>query len=326
VAGRWRRRAGRAGRLRGGAHHRRGAETAFLPSGRPVRKDSITVLAPARAPSGSCQSRCRRETTRADPRERQRRLGAKCELKLRHLRLHADVFTCRTTDFTCTYSPASSRSSRPLRGGKTSEAVIAASSMVRRRSSWRPSRRVSIRRRWLFGSNSHRRHVDGSSTGGSLRTARRLGRHRPSGCSGADASSSGRTGWRWKKDRLERHGGAGGVALLLVVLGPSFGELPAPDDEPQDLRGREGTRWRSKIGFDQATGKLSDEDYAMLGGTQALDALRAEDRPRPRRPRSGHCGARPGHPGTGFLGQHMPAPRAAARDGCNLLLHLRLRA
>ena len=127
-----------------------------------------------------------------------------------------------------------------------------------------------------------------------------------------------------------------GVALLLVVLGPLISRELVPalvDDEPQDLEETpKGIALSAlkEIEFDQATGKLSDEDYAMLKGkytAQALDALRAEDvQPRPRRPRSGHRGARPGHPGTGFLGQHMPALRTAARDGCDLLFHLRLRA
>lgn len=50
--------------------------------------------------------------------ERQLRCTCGCTL---------DVFTCRTTDFTCTYSPAMHREVLALYGqGKTSEAVIAA--------------------------------------------------------------------------------------------------------------------------------------------------------------------------------------------------------
>lgn len=77
-----------------------------------------------------------------------------------------------------------------------------------------------------------------------------------------------------------------GVALLLVVLGPLISReavAPIVDDEPQDLEEtRKGIALSAlkEIEFDQATGKLSDEDYAMLKGkytAQALEALRAED-------------------------------------------------
>jgi len=74
-----------------------------------------------------------------------------------------------------------------------------------------------------------------------------------------------------------------GVALLLVVLGPLISREQVPaivDDEPQDLEETpKGIALSAlkEIEFDQATGKLSDEDYAMLKGkytAQALDALR----------------------------------------------------
>lgn len=77
-----------------------------------------------------------------------------------------------------------------------------------------------------------------------------------------------------------------GLALLLVVLGPLISREPVPaivDDEPQDLEETpKGIALSAlkEIEFDQATGKLSDEDYAMLKGkytAQALQALRAED-------------------------------------------------
>ena len=77
-----------------------------------------------------------------------------------------------------------------------------------------------------------------------------------------------------------------GVALLLVVLGPLISREVVPsivDDEPQDLEETpKGIALSAlkEIEFDQATGKLSDEDYAMLKGkytAQALQALRAED-------------------------------------------------
>ena len=77
-----------------------------------------------------------------------------------------------------------------------------------------------------------------------------------------------------------------GLALLLVVLGPLISREPVPaivDDEPEDLEETpKGIALSAlkEIEFDQATGKLSDEDYAMLKGkytAQALQALRAED-------------------------------------------------
>ena len=77
-----------------------------------------------------------------------------------------------------------------------------------------------------------------------------------------------------------------GIALLLVVLGPLISRELVPalvDDEPQDLEETpKGIALSAlkEIEFDQATGKLSDEDYAMLKGkytAQALEALRAED-------------------------------------------------
>lgn len=77
-----------------------------------------------------------------------------------------------------------------------------------------------------------------------------------------------------------------GVALLLVVLGPLISREVVPaivDDEPQDLEETpKGIALSAlkEIEFDQATGKLSDEDYAMLKGkytAQALEALRIED-------------------------------------------------
>ena len=76
------------------------------------------------------------------------------------------------------------------------------------------------------------------------------------------------------------------MALLLVVLGPLISREVVPsivDDEPQDLEETpKGIALSAlkEIEFDQATGKLSDEDYAMLKGkytAQALQALRAED-------------------------------------------------
>jgi hypothetical protein len=79
-----------------------------------------------------------------------------------------------------------------------------------------------------------------------------------------------------------------GVALLLVVLGPLISREAIPaivDDEPGDLEETpKGIALSAlkEIEFDQATGKLSDEDYAMLKGkytAQALQALRAEDAP-----------------------------------------------
>ena len=75
-----------------------------------------------------------------------------------------------------------------------------------------------------------------------------------------------------------------GMALLLVVLGPLISREPVPaivDDEPEDLEETpKGVALSAlkEIEFDQATGKLSDEDYAMLKGkytAQALSALRA---------------------------------------------------
>ena len=59
--------------------------------------------------------------------------------------------------------------------------------------------------------------------------------------------------------------------------------LAIVDDEPTDLEETpKGIALSAlkEIEFDQATGKLSDEDYAMLKGkytAQALQALRAED-------------------------------------------------
>ncbi len=79
-----------------------------------------------------------------------------------------------------------------------------------------------------------------------------------------------------------------GVALLLVVLGPLVSREAVPaivDDEPEDLEETPKGMALSalkEIEFDQATGKLSDEDYAMLKGkytAQALQALRSEDGP-----------------------------------------------
>ena len=76
-----------------------------------------------------------------------------------------------------------------------------------------------------------------------------------------------------------------GAALLLVVLGPLISRELVPaivDDEPQDLEETpKGIALSAlkEIEFDQATGKLSDEDYAMLKGkytAQALQALREE--------------------------------------------------
>lgn len=77
-----------------------------------------------------------------------------------------------------------------------------------------------------------------------------------------------------------------GVALLLLVLGPLVSREPVAvviDDEPADLEETpKGIALSAlkEIEFDQATGKLSDEDYAMLKGkytAQALAAIRAED-------------------------------------------------
>ena len=79
-----------------------------------------------------------------------------------------------------------------------------------------------------------------------------------------------------------------GAALLLIVLGPLISRDAIPaivDDEPEDLEETpKGIALSAlkEIEFDQATGKLSDEDYAMLKGkytAQALQALRAEDGP-----------------------------------------------
>ena len=77
-----------------------------------------------------------------------------------------------------------------------------------------------------------------------------------------------------------------GVALLLVVLGPlisrSWCRRSWTTSRRTSRRRRRASRFSAlkEIEFDQATGKLSDEDYAMLKGkytAQALDALRAED-------------------------------------------------
>lgn len=77
-----------------------------------------------------------------------------------------------------------------------------------------------------------------------------------------------------------------GLALLLIVLGPLLSTEPVPvivDDEPQDAEETpKGIALSAlkEIEFDQATGKLSDDDYAMLKGkytAQALEALRSED-------------------------------------------------
>ena len=77
-----------------------------------------------------------------------------------------------------------------------------------------------------------------------------------------------------------------GVALLLVVLGPLISREQVAaivDDEPEELEETpKGIALSAlkEIEFDQATGKLSDEDYAMLKGkytAQALQALRVED-------------------------------------------------
>ena len=79
-----------------------------------------------------------------------------------------------------------------------------------------------------------------------------------------------------------------GVALLMVVLGPLISRETVPailDDEPENLEETPKGMALSalkEIEFDQATGKLSDEDYAMLKGkytAQALQALRSEDGP-----------------------------------------------
>ena len=77
-----------------------------------------------------------------------------------------------------------------------------------------------------------------------------------------------------------------GLALLLVVLGPLISREQVAaivDDEPEELEETpKGIALSAlkEIEFDQATGKLSDEDYAMLKGkytAQALQALRVED-------------------------------------------------
>jgi hypothetical protein len=77
-----------------------------------------------------------------------------------------------------------------------------------------------------------------------------------------------------------------GLALLLVVLGPLISRervLAIVDDEPLDAEETpKGIALSAlkEIEFDQATGKLSDDDYAMLKGkytAQALEALRRED-------------------------------------------------
>ncbi len=77
-----------------------------------------------------------------------------------------------------------------------------------------------------------------------------------------------------------------GAALLLVVLGPLLSRhvvAPVVDDEPLDLEETpKGIALSAlkEIEFDLATGKLSDEDYALLKGKYtavALRELRAED-------------------------------------------------
>lgn len=77
-----------------------------------------------------------------------------------------------------------------------------------------------------------------------------------------------------------------GISLLLVVLGPLVSHEAVAaivDDEPTDLEETpKGIALSAlkEIEFDQATGKLSDEDYAMLKGkytAQALQAIRSED-------------------------------------------------
>ena len=79
-----------------------------------------------------------------------------------------------------------------------------------------------------------------------------------------------------------------GAALLLVVLGPLISREAVPaivDDEPENLEETpKGIALSAlkEIEFDQATGKLSDEDYVMLKGkytAQALQALRSENGP-----------------------------------------------
>ena len=76
-----------------------------------------------------------------------------------------------------------------------------------------------------------------------------------------------------------------GLAALGFVLAPvlwpheAAPELPEPVD-PEETRRGIALAALHEIEFDQATGKLSDEDYAMLKGkytAQALQALRAED-------------------------------------------------
>lgn len=77
-----------------------------------------------------------------------------------------------------------------------------------------------------------------------------------------------------------------GLALLLLVLGPLLSGEAVPavvDDEPVDFEETpKGIALSAlkEIEFDLATGKLSDEDYALLKGKYtalALHEMRAED-------------------------------------------------
>ena len=94
-----------------------------------VRKDSTTSPRAGQGAVGTLfnpdvAGRPRTPTLESDNdaqvRNTELRLGCTCGCTL-------DVFTCRTTDFTCTYSPALHREVVDLfAAGKTSEAVIAA--------------------------------------------------------------------------------------------------------------------------------------------------------------------------------------------------------
>ncbi len=284
-----------------------------------------------------------RATTTSSVRNTELKLRCTCGCTL-------DVFTCRTTDFTCTYSPALHREVVDLFAeGKTSEAVIAA--FVDKY-----GEKILMAPK-PEGFNLAGYVVPGAAilaVGGIvawiIRRRVRLSRHRAVGWRGR--GPSGRSSGDERRARAARTGAGGdgkviwleaaaaalvGVALLLVVLGPLISRELVPaivDDEPQDLEETpKGIALSAlkEIEFDQATGKLSDEDYAMLKGKYTAQALEAP------------CGPRMAAAGPGDLeaviaararairaqgssDSDLPALRAAARAGCALLFHLRLRA
>jgi hypothetical protein len=115
-----------------------------------------------------------------------------------------------------------------------------------------------------------------------------------------------------------------GIALLLVVLGPLISRDAIPaivDDEPEDLAETpKGIALSAlkEIEFDQATGKLSDEDYAMLKGkytAQALQALRAEEPPAPGLPGVVPAAARGHHDLEAVIAARARAIRSEGSSG-----------